>query len=115
MLRLVAHGCHRPLELWGALHVFAGPEMPELKRQYPVRVGGRSYYLDVYAPQERVDFELDGAAFHTGPVQRERDLRRDAAMASIGILVVRFSYSRLMSEPGEVRREVLTILAGRRR
>ncbi|HEX6682369.1 MAG TPA: DUF559 domain-containing protein [Candidatus Limnocylindrales bacterium] len=115
LLDLLAAGCHSPLELWGALHVFTGPGMPSLKRQYRVRTGGRTYYLDVYAEAERVAFELDGAAFHTGKVQRERDLRRDAALAAIGIMVVRFTYDRLMHEPDTVRREVLAILAARRR
>jgi len=113
LLSLVAAGCQSPLELWGALHIFTGPGMPEFKRQHPVG----NYLLDVYAERERVAFELDGDAFHAGPVQRERDLRRDAALAALGIQVVRFTYTRLMFEPEAVRREVLAILAaaGRRR
>jgi len=111
LLDLVAAGCHSPLELWGALHVFTGPGMPAFKRQHSVA----GYLLDVYAEQERVAFELDGHAFHGDPVQRERDLRRDAALAAHGIQVVRFTYARLMSEPEAVRREVLAILAAARR
>lgn len=115
VLRLLAAGCHSPLELWGALHVFIGPGMPALKRQYRVRAGGHSYLLDLYAERERVAFELDGAAFHGDRIQRERDLRRDAALAALGIQVIRFSYARLTSEPDAVRREVLAVLAARRR
>lgn len=109
LLELVAGGCHSPLELWGALHVFTGPGMPPLRRQ--VVKGG--YRLDVYAERERVAFELDGAAFHSGAVARERDMRRDASLAALGITVVRYSYDRLMSEPDKVRQEVLAILAAR--
>ncbi|HZM80440.1 MAG TPA: DUF559 domain-containing protein [Candidatus Limnocylindrales bacterium] len=110
VLRLLAAGCHSPLELWGALNVFTGPGMPPLLRQYPVA----GYRLDLYAERERVAFELDGAKFHSGKVERERDLRRDATLAALGIQVVRFTYDRLMSEPDEVRRQVLAILAARR-
>jgi very-short-patch-repair endonuclease len=109
LLDLVVGGCHSPLELWGALQVFTGPGMPALRRQ--VQVGG--YRLDVYAERERVAFELDGAAFHFGAVARERDMRRDATLAALGVTVVRYSYDRLMSEPEVVRREVLAILAAR--
>lgn len=115
VLELLSEGCHSPLELWGALHVFTGPGMPRFKRQYRVRAGGRTYYLDVYAEEEQVDFELDGAEFHASPVRRERDLRRDAALTAVGITVVRFTYHRLMNEPDTVRRDILAILASRRR
>jgi very-short-patch-repair endonuclease len=110
LLALVGAGCRSPLELWGALHVFTGPGMPQFRRQYPA--GG--YLLDVYAERERIAFELDGHSFHASTVQRERDLRRDAALAALGIQVVRFTYTRLMSEPDAVRREVLAILAAAR-
>lgn len=109
LLDLVAKGCRSPLELWGALHVFTGPGMPEFRRQY--RAG--KYLLDLFAEAARIAFELDGAAFHGDRAQRERDLRRDAALAALGIHVVRFSYARLKSEPDTVRREVLKILAAR--
>jgi very-short-patch-repair endonuclease len=111
LLGLIAAGCRSPLELWGAIHVFTGPGMPPFKRQYQVA----SFLLDVYAEQEQVAFELDGDAFHASRVQRERDLRRDAVLATYGIQVVRFTYARLMSEPEAVRREVLAILAAARR
>lgn len=111
VLQLLADGCRSPLELWGALHVFTGPGMPPFRRQYPVA----GYYLDLYAEREMVAFELDGASYHASAVQRERDLRRDATLAALGIQVVRFTYLRLMSEPDEVRRQVLAILAAARR
>jgi len=72
-------------------------------------------YLDLYAEEERVDVELDGAGVHGDPRQREIDLRRDALLATVGVLVVRFSHRRLVQEAGAVRREVVEILAARRR
>ncbi len=108
----MAAGCRSPLEVFGAEHVFAG--LAGLRRQVPVEVGHHRYYLDLYAPRQRVDIELDGAAWHSSRDQREADLRRDAALATRGILVVRYSYSRLIREPERVRSEVLAILATRR-
>lgn len=72
-------------------------------------------YLDRYFEEERLAVELDGAAFHGSPGQRERDIRRDAALAAIGIQVIRFSHQRLFADPEGVRRELLQILAARRR
>jgi very-short-patch-repair endonuclease len=107
VLALVKTGCHSALELHGAMEVFDG--ILGLKHQ--VRVAG--FTLDVYAERQRVAFELDGAAFHGDRVRRERDLRRDAILATHGIQVVRFSYARLTTEAASVRREVQEILASR--
>jgi very-short-patch-repair endonuclease len=114
LLDRLAAGCRSPLEIWGFERVFVGPGMPRFARQYPVRAGGRTVYLDVYAERERVDFELDGAAWHGSAAQREHDVRRDAALAAQGILVVRFTHRRLTSDVDGVRRDVLAILATRR-
>lgn len=110
---LLALGCRSELEVWGYDEVFRGQGMPAFRRQYPMHLGGRTVYLDMYAEQEKLDIELDGAAHHTSPVDRERDLRRDAELAALGIQVVRFTHRRLMSEPDAVRREVLATLAAR--
>ncbi|MBQ0894757.1 DUF559 domain-containing protein [Micromonospora sp. U56] len=107
-------GCRSPLEIWGHDHVFTGPGMPAFQRQTRIVVGRRTMYLDVWAERERVDFELDGAATHGDRRQREVDLRRDALLATAGILVVRFAHRRLVHETDAVRREVLAILASRR-
>lgn len=111
--RLTA-GCRSPLEIWGHDHVFTGPDLPVFQRQVRIRVGRRSVYLDVYAERERVDFELDGATTHGDLRQREVDLRRDALLATLGILVVRFAHRRLVHETAAVCREIRAILASRR-
>ncbi|MFB9236064.1 endonuclease domain-containing protein [Plantactinospora siamensis] len=114
LLARLAAGCRSPLEIWGHDHVFVGPGMPAFARQVPIWLGSRTVYLDLYAERERVNIELDGAMAHGDPRQRERDLRRDAQLATLGILTVRFSGRRLIHEPGQVRRETLAILASRR-
>lgn len=114
LLTQLADGCRSPLEIWGHEHVFTGPGMPALRRQVPVRVGRRLVYLDMFAERERVNIELDGATTHGSPDQREIDLRRDALLAAVGILVIRFAHRRLVHDVDEVRRETLAILATRR-
>ncbi|GAA1886552.1 endonuclease domain-containing protein [Asanoa iriomotensis] len=109
----LAVGCRSPLEIWGDDKVFTGPGMPPFARQFPVRLDGRTVYLDVFHEGTRVNFELDGAGTHGSPRQREVDLRRDAALAARGILVVRLSHARLTTEPQRVRREILAILRNR--
>ena len=115
LLHRLASGCHSALEIWGHDHVFTGPGMPPFERQVAVRADGRTHYLDVWAREEGVDFELDGAASHGSPDQREADLRRDARLAALGIQVVRFTHRRLYREPDAVRKEILDVLAARHR
>jgi len=115
LLEKVSAGCRSPLELWGYEHVFTGPGMERLRFQVPVPLGARTVWLDVFDEESLTNFELDGAKYHSSPADRERDLRRDAALATISIQVVRFSHERLTRRVVEVRREVLAIMAARRR
>lgn len=115
LLRKLAAGCRSPLELWSYDHVFRGPDLPPFQWQVPVELGGRTVYLDVFDELARVNFELDGAKYHSSPHDRERDLRRDAALAALGITVVRFPHRRLVHEPDEVRREVAAIVRAHRK
>jgi very-short-patch-repair endonuclease len=57
---------------------------------------------------------LDGYRFHSGRVQRERDMQRDAALAAAGWLTLRFSHARLHSDVEGCRRDTLAALAARR-
>jgi very-short-patch-repair endonuclease len=111
---LVAAGCHSPLELWGHENVFSDASLPLSKCQVPMKLSTGSIYLDRYYEEERLNVELDGAAYHGEPGQRERDIRRDAELATLGIQAVRFSHPRLFGDPDGVRSEVLRILRVRR-
>lgn len=113
LLGLLTAGCRSELEIWGYESVFTGPGMPPFRHQVPVRLGSRTIYLDVYAEAARVNFELDGGQWHTAVLDRERDLRRDAALAARGILVVRLTH-RQLRQADPVRRLVQAILTGRR-
>ncbi len=111
---LVAAGCHSPLELWGHEKVFSHPSLPVSKCQVPLTLRSGGIYLDRYYEAEQLAVELDGAAYHGERGQRERDIRRDAAVAAFGIQTIRFSHPRIFGDPAGVRAEVLAILAIRR-
>jgi very-short-patch-repair endonuclease len=110
----VEGGSHSELEIWGVDHVLTGPGMPRFVRQFPVALPHANVRLDAAIPHLRVAIELDGAAFHGDPAARERDIRRDVALAALGWVVLRFSYRRLTTEPDPCRREILEVCAARR-
>ena len=118
LLGLIAHlaaGCESELELWGYLTVFDVPGLRHGVRQKVFDVNGARYRADLAYERERVVVELDGHAFHSTRAQRERDMRRDAALASIGWLTLRFSHERLHRDVDGCRRDTLAVLAARRR
>jgi very-short-patch-repair endonuclease len=111
----LADGCRSELELWGLWHVFDDPRFSAAVRQLPFRLDGRTVYADVAFEREKVIVELDGATYHGSPDRRAQDVRRDAALAALGWVVLRFTCQRLHAEPEVVRREVLAVLEIRRR
>jgi very-short-patch-repair endonuclease len=104
-------GCRSELELWGYERIFSGAGMPRFAWQVPVRIGTGRVYLDVLHEPTMTNFELDGAKWHAGAEARERDLRRDAALASRGYRVVRLTHDRLLRQPVEARAQILAIVA----
>ena len=116
MFALLGQGIHSHLEAWGHAHVFTDPRLPQSRTQVRETLpSGRTVYLDRLFEAEMLNVEMDGAAYHGKPGQRERDLRRDAALATLGYLTVRFSHVRLHADPEGVIQEILAILAARRR
>lgn len=107
-------GCHSELEIWGYQNVFDVPDLRGARRQRPIRVDGRLFYLDLAYEAERVAVELDGRQFHSSPEQWERDIRRDLALATVGWQTVRLSHRRLTTDVDGCRRDVLRVLAARR-
>ena len=115
LIGLLAAGLHSPLEIWGHSHVFDHPSLPLARPQRRVSAGGRTAYLDRAYLEELVDVELDGATYHSCGADVERDRRRDAWLAALGWLVVRYSRQRLLAGPDAVRAELREVLATRRR
>jgi very-short-patch-repair endonuclease len=114
LVDLVEGGCHSELEIWGVRDVLRGPGMPRFVQQHPVVLPFATVHLDAALPDLKIAIELDGAAFHGSAEDRERDTRRDVALAALGWVVLRFSYRRLTTEPEACRREILRVCAARR-
>ena len=115
LLGLLARGCESELEIWGVREVLPGPPtVPPYAQQHGVTLlDGRRVKLDAAYLDARVAVELDGAAFHGSREQRERDLRRDSALAALGWVVLRFSYARLIADPDACRREIVAAVRAR--
>jgi len=115
LLELVERGCQSELEVFGVQHVLPGPPaLPAYVQQHRVVLpDGRAAELDAAWPEAQVAVELDGAAFHGSRAARERDLRRDSALAALGWVVLRFSYERLISDPDGCRREIEAVVRHR--
>ena len=114
LLELVEQGCQSELEIWGVQNVLRGPGMPRFVQQHPVQLPWGTVRLDAALPELKVAVELDGAAFPGSAAARERDTRRDAALAARGWVVLRFSYRRLTTDPEGCRREILEVCRARR-
>lgn len=112
---LLEAGCRSELELWGHASVFSHPSLPVAVLQHRVRTYAGNFVLDRGYLEEMVGVGLDGAAWHGSKEQRESDVRRDAALAREGWLIVRFTHDRLRREPQRCREELREILAARRR
>ena len=89
-------------------------------RAYPVkfyrqRVVGQ-YIVDFYCPRAALVVELDGSQ-HFEPSGAERDMRRDAELAALGLLVLRFSNEEInrnfSAVCGEIDRQVRALAHGR--
>jgi len=106
LLDLIVGGCQSELEIFGVRHVLAIAGLPPCRQQHRVVLPTGPVLLDAAWPEVKLAVELDGAAFHGSQAARERDLRRDAALAARGWLVLRFSYRRLTQDPGACRAQI---------
>jgi very-short-patch-repair endonuclease/predicted transcriptional regulator of viral defense system len=115
LVGLLAEGCQSELEIWGCLHVLRGPGMPAFQQQRRVHVAGETFHLDATYDDVLLAVEMDGAAWHGSREQRERDIRRDALLATAGWQTLRFGYGRMTGRPDACRREIRATYDARRR
>jgi very-short-patch-repair endonuclease len=115
LIRLLAEGCRSELEIWGCLHVLRGPGMPSFVQQRRIVVRGETFFLDAACEEVMMAVEMDGAAWHGSREQRERDIRRDALVATVGWQTLRFGYTRMTDAPEDCRRDILAVHAARLR
>jgi len=113
LLDLLELGCESELEVFGVLHVLRIRGLPTCTHQHGLVLGGRTVRLDAAWPVLRVAVELDGHRFHSSRADRERDMRRDTALAAAGWVVLRFSYARMTTDPEGCRRELELVLRRR--
>lgn len=98
LLDQVGAGSHSHLEVLG-LRVLRPAGLPEPLRQHPIALPGGLVRVDLAWPEVLLAVEFDGAAFHAGRDDWQRDLRRDAALAALGWVVLRFSYADVVERP----------------
>ncbi|TFV79503.1 DUF559 domain-containing protein [Blastococcus sp. CT_GayMR19] len=106
LLGLIGSGAQSELEIFAVRHVLAVPGLPPARQQHRVLLPDGPVFLDAAWPEVKLAIELDGAAFHGSQEARERDLRRDAALAAMGWLVIRFSYRRVTRDPTACRAQI---------
>ncbi len=112
-LAAAAQGSESYLEERSDAMVLRGPEFDRLVRQHLVRADGALYRLDAFDPETLTAFESDGDGSHSSPEARRRDIERDARLAALGILTVRFDYTTVMNRPEWCRSTALATMARR--
>ena len=113
LVRLLADGCQSELEIWGCLNVLQAHGMPRFTLQHRVVAAGRAFFLDAACEEVKLAVEMDGAAWHGSREQRERDIRRDALLATVGWQTLRFSFARLTGSPEDCRHDIRAVHAAR--
>ncbi len=108
-------GIHSYLEYLADTCVFNIPQLAALERQVAFWVDGKEYRVDTLDRETMTAIELDSRKHHGSEAARRRDLERDAALASIGILTLRFTYEQICTEPLTCRKRILATIAARRR
>ena len=114
LLDLVEGGCQSELEVFGVTHVLRIPGIPAPVQQHRVFLpNGRHVDLDAAYLRAKVGVELDGARWHSSREARERDMRKDTALAALGWLSLRYSYRRLTGEPTACQQEIEAVVRRR--
>ena len=106
----VAGGGRSVLELRYITGVERDHGLPTAQRQVPFEAGGRRGQLDNLYEEARLAVELDGRAYHPAE-QRWADNRRDSALAALGIMTVRYSWTDVTERPCTVAAEIAALLS----
>jgi very-short-patch-repair endonuclease len=112
-VQLIAAGAESYLEERAMSAVLRGKAFSEFVFQHRVRINGVSYRIDAFHPPTLTAFEMDGAG-HGEPAQRQYDVTRDAAIAAIGMLTVRYTFNDIISRPRWCQSNALEVIAARR-
>lgn len=93
--------------------VIVAAGLPEPEWNAPVETPDGVYHLDAYWPAHRVGAEADGAAFHLSARDWDIDLRRQNAVHSVDIRLLRFPVRRLRREGAACGEEIWRALRAR--
>jgi len=63
---------------------------PNAELEYPVKLNGKLYYLDIAIPEHKINFEFDGSYWHNKPGCKEKDIERDLNLSKDGWNVIRY-------------------------
>ena len=108
-LGYAADGMHSNLERRYAVNVERPHGIPSPARQAKIVANGKIRYLDNFYQQAQLAVELDGSAAHP-PEQRHADNERDNALAALGILTVRYSWTDVTARPCLLAAQVAQLL-----
>jgi very-short-patch-repair endonuclease len=112
-LEAAARGAESYLEARAMTRVFNTAEFASLIYQHDILTAGRLFRLDAFDAVTRTAIECDGAEHHASAAHRQRDVRRDALLAGIGIQTLRFTYADVVHDPEWCRSAVRAVLAAR--
>ena len=87
--------------------------LPDPTREWRVRVAPNTYFVDFAYPEAGLGIECDSREWHTLPYQIDHDLRRQNDILATGILLLRYSYNAVRTEPGRVADEIRAQLLAR--
>lgn len=113
-LQAAEQGAESHAEAVAMRRVFVGAEFDGLIAQHCLVVHGSRFRLDLYDPVSRTAIEIDGMEFHGGVGARVADVRRDARLASVGVLTVRFAAQDVFDRGNWCRSTALDVLLTRR-
>ena len=105
-------GAHSALEDTAATHVLVGA-LGRVVRQHVMVVEGRVFRLDAFDEPSRVAIEFDGFASHGGRARWQADRERDALLAGVGVLTLRFTYSDVTTRPEWCRARIWAAIEAR--
>jgi len=106
-------GAESYLEEHAMRSVFNTQPFARFVRQHDVVHEGQLFRLDMYDPLTKTAAECDGDRIHADPLQRRKDIRRDALLSTRGILTVRYGFRDLLESPAWCRMNLLEILRAR--
>lgn len=89
--------------------LLADNRVPMWTREYPFSLGDVTARVDFWIPTARLVVEADGRSWHARWQDMGNDRKRDNALATQGIQVLRYLYDMLTEDPQRCLDEILTV------